>query len=308
MAQHIFDCVVDTTELAKSVHRVNQHIDGTTGAVVAMKTAVIAAETEGADHVCENVNRGFYALIHSQISQKMATLQSEVDAKLMRLNHQRKQLTAIRQRMQRDYMMICSRYGKIFNSINRALKQRVTALDQPIMKLATTDMTKLTNRENLLVGNVPVGQAESVKVSQRIATSNLKKRAADSIEAITRFIADSNRLDAMVNSILLHKRINEAREQRLAPVTIMESNFDSSGHNVLQMNVSQLGLSQGAVSAIENRLGNALREEEISWRDTPGIKDEINNQFRILVNSSQMDQRRKELIIKLFERSNFQTL
>ena len=99
--------------MAQTVGTVSTHVNGTTAAVVAMKAAVVQAEKEGADHVCEKVNKGFYTLIRSQISQKIATLRSEVDSQLMRLNQQRKQLTAIRQRMERDYQMICGRYLKL---------------------------------------------------------------------------------------------------------------------------------------------------------------------------------------------------
>ena len=152
-----FDCVVDTAELAHSVNSVKKHVDTTTGAVVAMKAAVIKAEEEGADHVCRKVNQGFYSMIHSQISQKMATLQSRVDAQLMRLNQQRKQLTGIRRRMERDYQMISARYSKLFNALNRNLRQRVTELDRPIMDLATTDADQVTNRSNQMVAAVPPG-------------------------------------------------------------------------------------------------------------------------------------------------------
>lgn len=200
-----FDCVVDTAELAHSVNSVKKHVDTTTGAVVAMKAAVIKAEEEGADHVCRKVNQGFYSMIHSQISQKMATLQSRVDAQLMRLNQQRKQLTGIRRRMERDYQMISARYSKLFNALNRNLRQRVTELDRPIMDLATTDADQVTNRSNQMVAAVPLGQVESVKTSQRLATSNLKRRAADAIVTIERFIAASNRLQAVTDSILLRR-------------------------------------------------------------------------------------------------------
>ena len=54
-----------------------------------MQTAVIIAEEKAADHVCNNVNKGFYSLIRSQISQKMAKLQSEVDSHLMQLVQQK---------------------------------------------------------------------------------------------------------------------------------------------------------------------------------------------------------------------------
>ena len=307
MANHHFDCVVDTGQMAVAVESVNRHINETSAAVVAMKAAVIAAEEEGADHVCQNVNRGFYALIHSQISQKMAALKSEVDAKLMRLNQQTKQLAGIRQRMQRDYQMISSRYGNIFNALNRALRQRIMELDRPVMNLVTRDANQQSNRQNMLISDVPVGQIESVKISQRIATSSLKKRAADTIEAIHSFIADSNHLDRIINKILLKKRVDQNTTSLLAPVAIIESNYDNSGNQVTRLDVSHLELSNAAVSAIENRMNNALRNNELNWSGNLSEKEDLKNQFRIMVNGSSLDNRRKEMIIKLFESNNFQT-
>ena len=77
-----FNYTVDTKPMADEMRSVSRHVNATTDAVVAMQTAVIIAEEKAADHVCNNVNKGFYSLIRSQISQKMAKLQSEVDSHL----------------------------------------------------------------------------------------------------------------------------------------------------------------------------------------------------------------------------------
>ena len=69
MAQRI-DCLIDTTPMADEIRTVSNHIEGTTTAVVAMQTAVVLAEKQAAETVCRNVNRGFYTLMRSQISQK----------------------------------------------------------------------------------------------------------------------------------------------------------------------------------------------------------------------------------------------
>ena len=96
-----FNYTVDTKPMAEEMRSVSRHVNATTGAVVAMQTAVIIAEEEAAnqvinaeaaaaEHVCNNVNKGFYSLIRSQISQKMAKLQSDVDSHLMQLVQQKK--------------------------------------------------------------------------------------------------------------------------------------------------------------------------------------------------------------------------
>ena len=80
-----FNYTVDTQPMADEMSSVSHHVNVTTGAVVAMQAAVIAAEERAADHVCSNVNKGFYSLIRSQISQKLAKFQSEVDSNIIQL-------------------------------------------------------------------------------------------------------------------------------------------------------------------------------------------------------------------------------
>ncbi|MDE7414522.1 MAG: hypothetical protein K2N05_12155 [Muribaculaceae bacterium] len=305
---HHFDCLVDTTEMAREVSSVNKHVDATTTAVVGMQTAVIRAQQEGADNVCKKVNQGFYAMIHSQISQKMATLQSKVDAQLMRLNQQRKQLTAIRQRMERDYQMISARYNKIFTSLNRNLRQRVTELDRPVLQLATTEADQITNRGNQLVAAVPVGQSESVKTSQNVASSNLKYRAAGAIEAINSFIADSNQLNNITEKILLARHIDSDRLPLELPVAVMESNFDSSGNTQSQVFVSEAAISKEAKSAIETRVSAASREGVFEWKDGSEVNPEVANYFQRMVADSRLDARRQETIRRLFGASKYETL
>ena len=80
-----FNYHIDTQPLAEEMGNVSKNVNLTTGAVVAMQAAVIAAEERASDLVCDNVNRGFYSLIRSQISQKLAKYKSEYESKRMRL-------------------------------------------------------------------------------------------------------------------------------------------------------------------------------------------------------------------------------
>ena len=130
-----FHFTVDTAPMASEIHNVSKHVDATTAAVVAMKTAVIDAEQEAADHVCDNVNRGFFSLMHSQISQKIAQYTSTVEAKLMEMAQYAAALKGIQTRMQGDYNMISGRYTKLFRSINNNLQSRIAELDKPVFQL-----------------------------------------------------------------------------------------------------------------------------------------------------------------------------
>lgn len=305
---HQFDCLVDTTEMAREIDSVKKHVNATTTAVVGMQAAVIKAQADGADHVCKKVNQGFYALIHSQISQKMASLQSKVDAHLLRLNQQRKQLAAIRQRMERDYQMLSGRYLKIFNSLNRNLRHRITEIDRPILNFATTEADKVTNRGNLLISTVPIGQAETIRTSQTVASSNLKYRAARAIESIESFITDSNRLKAITDRILLHRSISDDIDTVFVPVCIAQSNIDANGNIQTTINISEIGLSKDARQTIETRIATSCREDSMAWKKPSEIDPEIANYFRQMVASSGLSQRERDTMLAMFGKNIFETL
>lgn len=305
---HTFDCVVDTSELAQEIHSVKQHVNATTSAVVGMQAAVIKAQADGADHVCKKVNQGFYALIHSQISQKVAALQSKLDAQLLRLNQQRKHLAAIRQRMERDYRMISARYLKIFNSINRNLAQRITEVDRPVILFATTEADKVANRSNQMVATVPMGQAESVKTSQTVISSNLKYRAAKAIESIDSFIADSRTLNSITDRILLPRRMAEAVETLCVPVCIAESNIDGNGNMQTRIQVSEIGIGKDARQSVETRVAAAYREGALQWKGQAQINPEVENYFNQLVAKSGLSERQRKMVVEMFGRNSFDTL
>lgn len=309
MSSHSFDCVVDTHEMAQSINSVKGHVDGTTGAVVAMKAAVIKAEQDGADLVCRRVNQGFYAMVHSQISQKMARLQSRVDAQLMRLCQQRKQLEAIRRTMERDYHMISQRYFKLFTTLNRELRQRVTELDRPVIQFASADTDKMTNRNEQTVSVVPIGQSESVKTANRIIASRLKSNAAKAISSIERFIDAANHLNNIIGRILLAKRCEEAENTISIPALILESNFDNSGSNQTYVYVSSAAdASPAARNRIEQQLYEVSRSGSLEWKERRRKPQELVNYFRGYVAESNLSARAKETANKLFDAHVFKTL
>jgi hypothetical protein len=168
---------VPTDPMAESIHEVTERVDTTTVAIVAMKVATVAAEQAAADHICENVNRGFHSLILSQISQKCAKAKSTVDAKIQELNHFGSALRRIHGQMDRDFHRISDRYHKVFQSLNNSLQMRIHELDKAATQLATVQMPRAMQR--MLGGGVQttVHQRESLCAAQSIASSLARRTA-----------------------------------------------------------------------------------------------------------------------------------
>ncbi|MDR1121715.1 MAG: hypothetical protein LBM08_12455 [Dysgonamonadaceae bacterium] len=301
-----FNYTVDTHPMADEISSVSNHINGTTTAVVAMQTAVVLAEKKAADHVCDNVNKGFYTLIHSQISQKIAKLRSEVDSHLMQLNQQKKQLLAIKSRMERDYNMISSRYMKLFSGLNQNLKQRVLELDRPTFDFADKEVGRVSNRTKYLTATVPVSQLESLALSQKIIASNVKFRGMKVICSMTNFLSDMNEQKKLTDSILLQKSSAVENSTLSVPVVISECNFDKFDNKIVDVIVSRVQLNQQTQSAVKNTVNQNV--ENLQWQPTKDIDKEVKSEFSKILSDSPSSQRVKDMANKLFMANNFQTI
>lgn len=299
-----FNYTVDTHPMAQEMGSVSNHVKATAAAVVAMQTAVVLAEAKAADHVCENVNKGFYTLIRSQISQKIARLQSEVDSHLMQLNQQKKQLLAVKGRMERDYNMISSRYLKLFNGLNSNLKQRVFELDKPITDFALREVEKISNRTKYLTATVPISQLESLAISQKIVASNLKFKGLTVIDSMTRFLANMYSQKEFTDRILLNDNVKNAT--LFVPIIICESNYDRLNNKSIEINVSNIEFNNQSQAEIRNTIMSAF--DNLDWQNAPEISKEIRNEFSKLLSSSNVPQRVKDMTNKLFLGNNFQTI
>jgi len=300
------DCLVDTNPMAAEINTVSNHVMGTTTAVVAMQTAVVVAEAKAADHVCANVNKGFFTLIRSQISQKVARLQSEVDSHLMQLNQQRKQLLAIKGRMERDYNMISNRYMKLFNGMNASLKQRIFELDKPTIDFAVKEVEKVSNRTKYLTATVPVMQLESLAISQKIIASNVKFRGMKVIGSMSNFLSDMDKQKKLTDRILLSSGSDALNVTLSVPVIISECNFDKFNNKNIDVIVSKIQLAPATQSAVKNTVIQNI--DNLQWQKEAEINKEVKSEFSKMLSTSNLSQRVKMMASKLFLANNYQTM
>jgi hypothetical protein len=301
-----FNYTVDTHPMADEIGKVSNHVTATTGAVVAMQAAVVLAEKRAANLVCDNVNRGFYSLIRSQISQKTAKLQSEVDSYLMQLNQQKKALLAIKFRMERDFNMISNRYTKLFNGLNSNLKQRVFELDKPTIDFAVKEIDKVSNRTKYLTAAVSVNQLESITSSQKILASSVKFKGAKVIDSIKDFLSEMNAQKKLTDKILIndHRYVSDAKS--LIPVIIMESNSDNSENRNLAINISDTELPHGTTQAIQNKIYASV--SDFKWSKQTERDIDILSEFSKFSDKSVSSQRVKDMAMKLFQSNKYETL
>ena len=301
-----FNYTVPTQPMADEMHSISRHVNVTTGAVVAMQTAVIAAEGRAADHVCSNVNKGFYSLILSQISQKIAKSQSEVDSNIMQLVQQKKALLNIKFRMERDYNMIAMRYTKLFNGLNANLRNRVFELDKPTIDFASKEIEKVSNRTKYLTAVIPITQLESISTSQKILASNIKEKGIKVITSMKWFIHEMNIQKKLTDEILINDHIISKSEISYIPVVLYECNRDRTENKNIDVVITDVELNNVARSAIRNM---AFAEfANIAWSKNLSLTREINSEFSKLLSASSQPSRIKDLALHLFQSNNYLTI
>lgn len=303
MSRHQIDCLVDTNPMAKSIDSMSRHVDATTTAVVAFKSAVIKAEKDGADHVCSNVNKGFFTLMHSTLSQKIAANQSRVDSLTMELVAQKKRLLAIKSTMERDYSRIVGRYSRIITGINKALKQRVIELDRPVFDFATRDVACNMGRNQLLAAVVPVCQLENITATQQITASHMKHDSYRVIDSTEKFLRQMNEQKILTDRILL-KSIPSDEGTEHYPVAILESQIDSNGNMAYGVTVPE-GMDKSNIKEISSRVYETT--SELDWKEGE-VNDLVRQEFAKLVVESDSSDRVKKMVSELFEKQKLQTL
>lgn len=296
-----FDVVVDTRPMASSIDTVNGNVQGVTGAVVAMQSAVVAEQIAASRKICENVDGGFYILMKSQLSQKIAACSSTMSSKLMLMKKFRQDINHIKNVMQEDYNRICRRYGKQFDALNKALESRVHELDRPSMEIAEEQkvLFKKMRDESCNV----ISYEDSQITDDEAVTATVKGKSIKAIDAMAKNVNGSIVYNRNVEHILKNENL-DSKKENFIPVLIVESDsmFDSSA-KVSNIYVPQNNSSVGK-SAVANQV--QAKSSEFEW--TPVVKEEhdrVQNSFMQECVTSGVEQRIANEMIRLFNESEW---
>lgn len=251
-----FSFTVDTDPMAHEISTVSKHVDATSAAVVTMQSAVIVAEQEAADHVCKNVNYGFYTLMHSQISQKIAQLTSTVESKLIEMGQQAAALQNLKKRMERDYHMISKRYGKLFGSLNASLQSQIYELDKPVVNLVNRDMQLNDSRIRGVLAEAPTHQTESLELNQQLMVSKTKFDSSRAINQIYQYVRGVSMQNRIAEDVMRNLKIDKT-ETIYLPVIVSVSSSDLSAETV------NVQTPQSGNAKIDQAISVAVRDDAL---------------------------------------------
>lgn len=302
-----FNFTVDTQPMAHSIGTVSNSVNTVSLAVTAMEAAVIAAEQEGSQHVCRNVDEGFFLLIRSQISQKTAYLSSEATSRLMSLRQLALALKGIRRQMERDYHMISSRYKKLFATLDKSLQQRIFELDKTPSDLASRQYPNLISRLRNSGAGFLTNQNEIIPLGQYSASAKFKMDTDNLIKSMH----DNLKEQAVLKVKLSHSLNNEkiAKRQSLCvPVLITEA--DGLG-GLGTVSVIHTPLFGGNLSSADDKIKeNLSHSSELGhWADVrPEEKSKVVSEVQSFCASSKLSARVQTEIMRLVNTSSWQCL
>ncbi len=300
----IIPCEVDTTPMATEIQNVANHVKGTTAAVVAMHSAVIAAENESARKVCNNVNRGFFTMMCSQISQKIANKKARVEALLMQLTQQKRQLLSIKSNMEREYGRISARYFRIFTSIDKEIELRIRQLDQPVFDLVNKHLHTASNRMNALTSWVTTSQVEGIAQSQKFVISKMKRDAQKTLGQSTIFLSQLEDQRQITGKILISSPDRDGQKMVLIPILFSETIDDEGGIKHTEIRTPHELPSQSA-NLIKNTL---MSDSSLQWKIVAVKPKQLNEEFIRLIGAYKGSDKVKSIIKKMYEDNHFESL
>lgn len=294
-----FNFVVDTDPMANSVDGVSDHLTATTAAVVAMQTAVIAAEKKSADKVCKNVDRGFYSLMQSQLSMKLSECFTEAQAKIALLEEHKKNLIKTMERMEADFNRVKGQYRQIFKGLDKALSNRIAQLDQEAVGIAETRKKVILGMFERHIPETVVTSSEVDSREQEIVASRLKEKTSHSLDVLANKVGENLAYKSLMDS-MLDKTTTETRQEEYVPVVYAykQSNLVTDSF-VLTLHFPEY-LSENIKNSISLDI---LNHDEVCSNDH---KDDferktISDEFQSLVASSSVSPRVAEQMLKLFQ-------
>ena len=296
-----YSFTVDTSPMANTVNSVSNSVSRVTGSVIAMQTAVIEAEKTAAKRICDNVDKGFYIMLASQLSQKMAACSSSITSLLAKMQKFRADIIAIKGTMQGDYHRISARYAKLFKNLDRALEQRIKELDAPSVKVSEYQKKTMRQLRNDSAA-VLVCDTDSQILANNIMLAHLKVRTFNTIEALGSDVNNNLDRDRIVENMLETGKA-ETMTPEYVPVIISETeSLVSQNSFVSKVNSTAAGGVSGDV------VQTILSSKELEWEDDDSEKDMIRSSFLERCEKDIRDERVRKEVLRLFEDLKFQSL
>lgn len=306
------DIDVDTTPFDYSIVDCDKRIGVLRKAVVEMNSAQVAAKIDSSRQVAKHVTEGFFGLVRYDISQQVADLLSNVNAKLALLIEQKKASENILNQMQQDYGRLSGHYIELFKTLDDELSRRITALDSNSFSLSSEVMHKLILQNILSQASIYAIESEELGEAQSLmAASLIRSKVNTFIEAVHKYLLDHNILTRGLTDILADESMAQITNEYL-PVIVMENSPLNEQGRETRYFVPE-GAPQTMKTSIEKLIGN--KAKSLNWKQggDPDQKN-VETEYYKLINDTfqgtteEACARQRDMMIRLWEESSTASL
>ncbi len=265
---------VDTNPFDKSVQHCGNNVDLLTTAVVATEAAEIVSKETNSKKVADTIIGGFFSYIRSEISQQVAELSKNIEARLMHIRELAQACLTKKKQMEGDYIRISGRYVKIFGDLNSELSNRIFELDKPAFAFKKeTDNQKTRTSDNDLVNTVGIFGKESSDLQSKISASIAKKRAVDTINKANLFLQQQKKLSTTIQQSMLNESVSCSI---FTPVCFFETKN-------LGNQIDKTIFSTDYLTVLNNKIQKNKLIEQFSSNSISWDKLTVDNQKRIVL-------------------------
>ena len=296
-----FNIVVDTNPMAQSIDNVSYAVSNTTLAVGAMETAVIEAERQAAQRITDNVDRGFYSLIQSKLSSKLAEYYTEMNAKVALLMEISKTLASIETRMEKDVNRLKAGYYKTFQGLDKDLDNRISQLDKPTVGLAAARDNLIYHKNTLDVPHVIYANEEIGKARQLALTARLNSKTDKAIYNMTNSVQNNMDFNKKMKSMISDEGVNEENALCVPVIYVEEESYVLDDSKVSMLFVPEY-VDKTIKEDIESKMEKMT--DELVGNNDDLSKSEIKKEFENLVMTNETDQEVIKKMMELFERGS----
>ncbi|MBP3884562.1 MAG: hypothetical protein J6D54_06455 [Olsenella sp.] len=294
-----FSYTVDTDPLAHQMDRVTKDVEVVGGAVTAMQLAVIASEQEASDAICKSLDDGFYMLVRSRFSQRLAQFANTMGVRVGSMVDTANAINRTREQMSGDFHRIKSRYCKLFDKLDRSLEKRIREIDRDALELARKRSALLIERQRKEVPAALLYSTDTQKAALKVSTARVKSRVSSSISSLCcgaqRVIEHNNTMHTVL------EQSSTAEPQAVCVPVIYAAEESSSAPGSFFLNVyapqSLSPDSQSLITAGVRRSGESLIKT--SARELAAIR----TAYAEKVAAAQLDARTSETMMHLFNAS-----
>ncbi len=293
---------IQTTEMAKSLDRVNTSVGGVTASVVAMESAVVIAQEQAAQNICKNVDTGFFVLMKSQFDQKIAAVSSKMLSQMQLMESFKNDIDKIMIIMNDDYDRIRQRYTKHFNSLDKALESRIHELDKRAYEISRNyKMSQYKIGGEVIKAICYNDDTQLLNVKQMSAT--VKSKSAKSIGVMSSDVIDQLNYSDSVQNILKNGSAPNAQSEFI-PVIFVESDSiiteDSSVQNIFAPDQAEFSGNSKFLSQLKDA------SKDFSWKEVDKkTLEPVENSFKSKVNQEVTNERVAKEMLRLFAESKW---